>query len=530
MTFVLLHTHRTSLITLPELKRAYLTPSDALAHHVPNQWRHYFFGGTKEEPAKSTKENAWRCCWNRPIPTIHVYLVTLGACLDDACIYLFSDLPARLYQLSASIFWPDSCFTTPPAQGPRGGAIHQDQQQDHLELVGMEIQRRAGIKAAVSLFGHPALVIDAGSFHGFWNYTATDCNGTMLGGGYAANMAFSWLVLYHATGSLPLIQYSKLMERYPQLTMAAADQAAATATPTVEGKEDASFDDAPPASVFSTSTEEAILADAVLTLGTRCRYIVNHWLHRVGKAEPPVDLEDLEKKPAATTATHVAAAAATTTSDNFTNDEEPTNKPPANSTAAASAGDNKKDNLAAAVAVDQTTTVMEEDAATYSPTAETSKMNRKRCIILTGAEKEFMIRLLQPDYGGVLEKNDDDVTTMPVVHQEFEIHSVKHLLVFAIGQVVYEQQRQHEQVERNSGSEQLRRDLMGLRVAMEFERPQQPDGDVWYRGSVIRINRGADEGRDWQESLDDDLYWIQFDDGDSQELTPFELYCKCQSC
>jgi hypothetical protein len=556
-----------------------------LAHHIPDQWRHYFFGGTEEESKPPNKENAFLRCWDRPIPTIHVYVVTLGACLDDALIYLFSDLPARLYQLSASLFWPDACCATPPSKGPRG-AHDQDQKQENLELVGMEIQRRAGIKAAVSLFGHPALVIDGGSFHGCWSYTATDCNGTMLGGGYAANMAFSWLLLYHSSGSLPLMKYSDLMDRYPQLTIAAAATAtAATATPMVEGTEDASFDAASQASVFSTSNEDAILADAVLELGVRCRYIVNHWLHRVGKAEPPVNPEDLEKKPAATTAgdkttadvvaaaiitndyntnddaptnqplanstagasadddekddsaaaafdqttdetTKDVAAAATTSCDYNTDDDEPTNQPTVNSPAAASAGDNKKDNSAAA-GVDQTTAVMEEVAATnYTTTAETPKMNRKRCIVVTGAENEFMIRLLQPDYGGVLDKNDDDVTTMPMVHQDFEIFSVKHLLAFAIGQVVYEQQIQHEQVERNSGSEQLRRDLIGLRVAVEFDRPQRPNGDVWYRGSVIRINRGVDEGRDWQESLDDDLYWIQFDDGDSQELTPYELYCK----
>lgn len=92
---------------------------------------------------------------------------------------------------------------------------------------------------------------------------------------------------------------------------------------------------------------------------------------------------------------------------------------------------------------------------------------------------------------------------------EFKTH--RHLVFSGIRQILVKHCKARE--DSISKAEQLRQEILGCRVAKNFG---QHFGV--YFGQVMSVDRPN------QESIDEDLYTVRFDDGDSEEYSIAELY------
>ena len=72
--------------------------------------------------------------------------------------------------------------------------------------------------------------------------------------------------------------------------------------------------------------------------------------------------------------------------------------------------------------------------------------------------------------------------------------------------------------ETETEDDKLRADIVGLRVAKKFRERGQDD---IYRGSVAAITSG--------KTLDEDWYYIRYDDGDTEHINLTTLYGKSYS-
>jgi len=163
----------------------------------------------------------------------------------------------------------------------------------------------------------------------------------------------------------------------------------------------------------------------------------------------------------------------------------------------------------------------EENKTNISPT---QKLNSDKRVICTGGDGDILMQLLQPHYGGVIEymetnnnHNDGGIgggsrSKNGAVARRYIVESSKHLIHYGIACVLAAQvglRKSKDAFRKNPNEEHV-----GKRVAKHFE-VEADDGDNIYRGKVTKVVEV--EGRDCE-------FRIQYDDGDSEDVTSSELF------
>ena len=134
---------------------------------------------------------------------------------------------------------------------------------------------------------------------------------------------------------------------------------------------------------------------------------------------------------------------------------------------------------------------------------------RKPNVVLTGGDALFLSHVLQRSDSKML--GCEPGSSLP--KENYNVYVMKHLIHYGVGQMLAtktDRKKEHP-------DDDLREKLLGLRVAKEFPTPDE-DGDNWYRGSIISVSR--------ESSLEDDLFYVRYDDGDAEHLELREIYRK----
>jgi len=150
----------------------------------------------------------------------------------------------------------------------------------------------------------------------------------------------------------------------------------------------------------------------------------------------------------------------------------------------------------------------------------TQKFNSDKRVICTGGDGDILMQLLQPHYGGVIEHMETNNhnggggsgSRNGALARRYIVESSKHLIHYGIACVLAAQvglRKSKDAFRKNPNEEHV-----GKRVAKHFE-VEADDGDNIYRGKVTEVV--AVEGRDHE-------FRIQYDDGDSEDVTSSELF------
>ena len=140
---------------------------------------------------------------------------------------------------------------------------------------------------------------------------------------------------------------------------------------------------------------------------------------------------------------------------------------------------------------------------------EKEKINTSLSVVVTGGDGEIIHCLLSKDRSDVIECDLDSPQTDVMKHKHLIHQSVRFLLL---------EKKESMKEQSQTQDEQLRQEILGQRVAKEFQNQVNKDGDPIYRGSIISIERG--------DEIDDDLYHVLFDDGDREDLSTVEIFGK----
>jgi pantothenate kinase type III len=127
-----------------------------------------------------SKKQALACALSRRIPVIQVYVVSTSPKNEHGLAFLLQELPVQVFRLRATDF-----FSTEQGAYPTLG-----------------VDRAATAKAAMSLTGVPALVLDGGTA---LTYTGVDVHGNLEGGGITPGLQLQFRALSEGTGALPYV-------------------------------------------------------------------------------------------------------------------------------------------------------------------------------------------------------------------------------------------------------------------------------------------------------------------------------------
>eukprot|EP00571_Detonula_confervacea_P012643 CAMPEP_0172311816 /NCGR_PEP_ID=MMETSP1058-20130122/15787_1 /TAXON_ID=83371 /ORGANISM="Detonula confervacea, Strain CCMP 353" /LENGTH=634 /DNA_ID=CAMNT_0013025109 /DNA_START=147 /DNA_END=2051 /DNA_ORIENTATION=+ len=154
-----------------------------------------------------------------------------------------------------------------------------------------------------------------------------------------------------------------------------------------------------------------------------------------------------------------------------------------------------------------------EKAHEKSASTDTMKVNTDRHVICTGGDSDILMQLLQPHYGGVIEHMESSGAKSKngALAQRYKVEMSKHLIHYGIACVLATQvslRNRKDAFRKNPHQEHV-----GKRVAKHFE-VEADDGDNIFRGDVVKVI----------ETDKEDEFRIQYDDGDSEDITIGELY------
>jgi pantothenate kinase type III len=135
---------------------------------------------------------------------------------------------------------------------------------------------------------------------------------------------------------------------------------------------------------------------------------------------------------------------------------------------------------------------------------------KKPTIVVTGGDSLFLAQLLKEEQPIIVE--GEPGTALPVA--EITVETVKHLVHYGIGHVLKVKVGQAEPAKEE---DEIRERIVGQRVAKHFQ-VSDYDGDYVYRGSVTGVKPGA--------KLEDDLYFVRYDDNDGEHLGFDEVHGK----
>jgi pantothenate kinase type III len=215
-----------------------------LARHLPKQAHAIVFG---EEAAVATKKVATSAAAMRRIPAISIYVISTNREHESALKFLFQDVTTRMFRLQATDFF--------------------SKEQGVYE--GMGVDRVAVLKAALTLFGAPVMVMDAGTA---WTYTALDAKEQILGGGITPGVAARFRAMSDYCGELPIIEF----ESYQKAIREAKDSKQ-------------------PFPTFAKNTKSAMMGAVFSEIAGQCRNLAKQFVDAV-KVEKDKD-DDGDKPP-----------------------------------------------------------------------------------------------------------------------------------------------------------------------------------------------------------------------------------------
>lgn len=350
-----------------------------LERYLPHGGHALIFGAAD---APADRENAAKASARRRIPALGVYVVSTNPQNEAGIEFLFRDISCRMHRLKASDFFSEEDGAYP----------------------GMGLDRLANLKAAVSFYNRPVLVIDGGTA---LTYTGLDANGKVMGGGIAAGLASKFRSMHDYTGALPLVTHEDVLKA-------------------LKGATDTKI----PLDLFALDTKQAMMAAALTETARLIWSAVKEFKARIS-------------------------------------------------------GDNSV------------------------PNADEVDGNPHLTICMTGGDGDILAQLLESDHSSIV----------PVEHgttnrrEGIVIQKHKHLAHYGIAVLLEEVTKaaQKDQTEDDG----IRAEIVGQRVAKKFRIRSE---DTTYRGSVAAVTRG--------DSLEDDWFYIRYDDGDTEHLSIEGLYGK----
>ena len=156
-------------------------PCDLLEAHVASQAHTLIFGnGNNRGCIKDVSDTAAK----RDAPGISIFVVSSNPDMEKKICHMFRDVPAKLYKLRNTDFFP-----------PENGLYPT-----------MGVDRVAALYGAKLHYGAPVLVIDGGTA---MTYSVLDNNAQIIGGGISPGVKVRLQSLADYTGSLPIIDHEK---------------------------------------------------------------------------------------------------------------------------------------------------------------------------------------------------------------------------------------------------------------------------------------------------------------------------------
>ncbi|KAL3943410.1 MAG: hypothetical protein SGBAC_002535 [Bacillariaceae sp.] len=146
-------------------------------------------------------------------------------------------------------------------------------------------------------------------------------------------------------------------------------------------------------------------------------------------------------------------------------------------------------------------------ATTTTATTAAAAADQKPVVVVAGGDAAFVIKVLQKDFSGIIQAEPG--ASMP--SDEFDVEEAKHLVHYGVGQLLC----QKVAPESDNPDDQLREILKGNRIAKRFPYLNYDGTDV-FRGSIMSIKRGA--------TLEDDLFFVRYDDGDAEHIEFVDVY------
>ena len=146
------------------------------------------------------------------------------------------------------------------------------------------------------------------------------------------------------------------------------------------------------------------------------------------------------------------------------------------------------------------------DAAGNAMDVDNGDKDRLFTICLTGGDGDIIARLLETDHGSILVSNKGADARAGI-----DIQKHKHLTHYGIGQVLDEKTSAGQSLQ--SEEDKIREEIVGQRVAKEFVIRKETKT---FRGSVAAVAAG--------KTMDEDWFYIRYDDGDTEHLSIIDLY------
>lgn len=147
-----------------------------------------------------------------------------------------------------------------------------------------------------------------------------------------------------------------------------------------------------------------------------------------------------------------------------------------------------------------------EDDGGVRPTDRDSKP----LVLVCGGDAPFLIKVLSEEFSDIVKQEVDNIFPF----ETFEVEECKHLVHYGVAQLLM----RNMIPESTDPDEQLREAIQGNRVAKRFASTSSYDGTDIFRGSVMSIKRGP--------RLEEDLFFVRYDDGDSEHLEFSDVYGK----
>ena len=152
-----------------------------LEAHVASQAHTLIFGNRNNRGCiKDVSDTAAK----RDAPGISIFVVSSNPDMEKKICHMFRDVPAKLYKLRNTDFFPPEIGLYPT----------------------MGVDRVAALYGAKLHYGAPVLVIDGGTA---MTYSVLDNNAQIIGGGISPGVKGRLQSLADYTGSLPIIDHDK---------------------------------------------------------------------------------------------------------------------------------------------------------------------------------------------------------------------------------------------------------------------------------------------------------------------------------
>lgn len=137
--------------------------------------------------------------------------------------------------------------------------------------------------------------------------------------------------------------------------------------------------------------------------------------------------------------------------------------------------------------------------------------NSKTPIVITGGSGEILTKLLEPEFGGLIESPHIDNQNYSIKWEPSILHTgIAAVLLYNVKRNynTEKESKEDEVIEINTARKEDYEQYVGSRVAKYFKQ-RQTDGDRIYRGDVV--------SHEFRGGIP--IYFVSYDDGDKEEMT-----------